>query len=97
LTVRTAVRTTPPWSAVIVTKVVAWTTEVVIVKSGDVVDPAGIVTLAGTIAAVGSELLSVTTVPPDGAGAPKPTLFWVVEVPPVTDVGLRERVASPDG
>lgn len=51
--------------------------------------PEGTVTLAGTVAALGLELVSVTTVPEEGAGTLKVTVFAVVAAPPVTVLGLR--------
>lgn len=45
--------------------------------------PAGIVTLAGTVARVVTELMSVTTAPPVGAG-PFKTIVAVAPHPPMT-------------
>jgi hypothetical protein len=71
-----------------VTPVEAVTADVVILKAA-VSAPEGTVTVAGTAAAVGLELVSVTTVPEDGAGTLRVTVFDVVTVPPVTVPGLR--------
>ena len=66
VTVRGAVRVTPPADAVIPTEVELLTLLVEIVKVA-LVAPAGTVTLAGTVATPVLLLASVTTVPPDGA------------------------------
>ncbi len=67
LTVSTAVFVTVPYTPVMVTCVAAETPLVTMLNFA-VVAPAGMVTLAGTEAAT-PELLSVTTPPPEGAGA----------------------------
>ena len=46
------------------------------------VAPAGTITEAGTEAAV-LELLSITAMPPEGAGALKVTVFPLIVVPPL--------------
>jgi len=56
-----------------------------------VVAPAATVTDAGTVAAAVLELESVTTVPPAGAAADK-VIFPVLDVPPITEVGVRTRL-----
>ena len=63
----------------------AETSDVVIVNTGDTLVPAATVTEAGT-PTPGSLLDRVTTVS-TGATALMVTLFNVVEMPPVTDVG----------
>ncbi len=64
----------------------------VIVNAGDAVAPAATVTDAGT-PTPGSLLVRFTTSPPAGAAMFRVTLFAVVEMPPVTDVGERTGVA----
>ncbi len=71
---------------VIVDDVVAVTLLVETVKV-TVVAPAGTVTLAATVAAVVLLDVSVTTVPPAGAG-PLRVIVPVLEAPPFTDVGF---------
>src|SRR4051794_8352661 len=74
------------------------TTLVVIVKLL-LVDPAGTVTLAGTVAAVGLSLVNATVKPPDGAAAVRVTVP-VEGLPPTTSVGLTftaESAAAGDG
>ncbi len=63
------------------------TVPVLTVKLADE-EPAGTVTLAGTVAAAVLLLDSVTTTPPEGAAADNVTVPCEV-LPPVTDVGLR--------
>jgi hypothetical protein len=46
---------------------------VTILKRGDVVEPAAIVTEAGTLTSMGFELVSDTTAPPGGAAPLKTT------------------------
>jgi hypothetical protein len=57
---------------------------------------AATVTDAGTVAAAVLLLVSVTTVPPVGAGPVRVTVP-VLFVPPVTEVGLAVRVESAVG
>jgi hypothetical protein len=66
----------------------AATADVAMLKAA-VMAPDGTVIVAGTAAALGFELVSATTVPDDGAGTLRVTVFVVVTVPPVTLVGLR--------
>jgi hypothetical protein len=61
-----------------------------------VVTPAGIVTLAATVATAVLLLVSATTMPPDGA-APLSVTVPVDELPPITEVGLNERDDSAGG
>ena len=75
-----------PYTAEIVTDVEDATPLVVMVKVV-LVEPAAIVTLAGTCAAAALLLLSVTTAPPAGA-APFSVTVPVELFPPTTDVGL---------
>jgi len=86
-TVKVPVAVTPLYVAEIVTGVLAATAVVVMVNAGDTVAPPATVTEAGTAAAAGLPLVSVTTVPPVGAGAFNVTVFKVVDVPPKTDAG----------
>jgi len=86
-TVKVPVAVTPLYVAEIVTGVLAATAVVVMVNAGDTVAPPATVTEAGTAAAAGLLLVSVTTVPPVGAGAFNVTVFKVVDVPPKTDAG----------
>jgi hypothetical protein len=90
LTVRVAVRETPPAEAVIVTLVVLETARVETVKFA-LVAPAGTVTLLGTVATLVLLLLRFTTNPPDGAGAVRVTVP-VLLLPPTTLVGFRLRL-----
>jgi hypothetical protein len=69
--------------------------KVVIVKVA-LVAPAGTVTLAGTLAAPGWLLASVTTVPPDGAALGSVTVPSA-ELPPATLVGLTLNAESVAG
>ena len=91
---RVALRVTP-FVAEIVTVLVNVTVLVLTVKVA-VVEPADTVVLKGTVATPVLLLVSVTTVPPDGAGPFRVTV--PVEVPPpFTDVGFSEtdvRVAE---
>ena len=76
----------PPVEAVKVTRV--WNdTSLVEAVNVALVEPAGTVTLVGTVATAVLLLDSVTTVPPDGAGLLNVTVPWEV-VPPYTEVGL---------
>jgi hypothetical protein len=70
----------------VIVDAVAVVTVAVVTEKVAVVDPAPIVTFAGTVA---TPLLldSVTTIPPAGA-APDSVTVPVAEVPPVTLVGL---------
>ena len=58
--------------------------------------PAGIVTLAGTVAAAVLLLESVTTAPPDGAALVRVTVACEV-FPPITIEGLKAIVESEAG
>jgi hypothetical protein len=75
-----------------VTPVLLATENVVTVKVA-VVWVAATVTLAGTVAAAGVLLLSVTTAPPVGAGAPSVTVPCEL-IPPTTLVGFRLKEAT---
>jgi len=59
------------------------------VKYGEVLAPAATVTLAGTEATAGFELLSETTTPLGPAGPVRVTLLEAVETPPATLEGER--------
>jgi len=78
-----------------VTAVEASTGGNVIVKLAYVA-PAGTITLAGTGAVTGSDVDSVTTAPPDGAGPFRFTRFAVYEFPPAIDAGdgVMELIAT---
>ena len=60
------------------------------------VDPAGTVTLPGTVADA-LLLESVTTAPPEGAGAATVTVFAVVVLPPAVEVGESATAESTGG
>jgi hypothetical protein len=78
-----------PLVAEIVTELEEVTTAVVI-ENVAVVEPAGTVTLAGTVATEVRLLESVTTIPPAGAG-PVNVTVPVDGLPPCTLLGLRVR------
>jgi len=61
-----------------------------------VVEPAGTVTVAGTVAAALLEL-SVTEVPPAGAAAESVTVPVELARPPTTEVGFKETPDRPPG
>jgi hypothetical protein len=63
------------------------TGDVVIVKKGEVVAPAGTVTDGGVAAIEVSELDNVITAPPGGAGPVSVTRLLFVGLPPTTDEG----------
>ena len=87
MTVRTAVRVVPPYTALIVALPGAVTGLLVTVNVA-LVAPAGTVTLAGTVATAVLLLLSETGAPADGA-APERVTVAVDVAPPVTVPGLR--------
>jgi hypothetical protein len=89
--VRAADFDTPEYDAESVTRVVAATLLVATANVAEV-DPAGIVTDAGTVAA-GELVVSLTTAPPVGAGPPRVTVPRTLE-PPVTDAGETETPVS---
>jgi hypothetical protein len=95
VTVRVAVLVTPPLAADIVTVVEADTAVLVTVNVALVL-PAVTVTVEGTVAADVLLLVSVTAVPPVGAGPLKVTVPWEVE-PPVTLAGLSVRALTAGG
>jgi hypothetical protein len=72
--------------AEIVTGVFTPTANVVMVNADETKAPAVIVTDGGTVA-LGLLLESVTTAPPVGAAPLRVTVFKVVDVPPITEVG----------
>ena len=82
----------PPADAMIVDDWLLLTLLVVTAKVA-LVDPAGTVTLAGTVAAAVLLLDNETVKPPDGAAEVRVTVP-VAELPPTTVVGLRLRVES---
>jgi len=86
-TVNVPGRLAPLYEAEIVTGVLAATGVVMMVNAGDTVAAPATVTEAGTVAAAGLLLVSVTTAPPFGAGPLSVTVFKVVDVPPSTDAG----------
>jgi len=86
LTVRIAAFVTPPAFAVILTLVTEVTVRVVTVAVAEV-EPAGTVTLAGTVATLLFELASVTITPT--AAGPVRVSFAVEGPPPGTALGLR--------
>lgn len=63
------------------------TAEVVIVKAGETVAPAGTVTDADTAANVGLVLARVTTIPAEGAALPRVTVFRIDDAPPFSVAG----------
>src|SRR5579862_3466623 len=92
-TVRMAVLVTPLKLADIVTVLTETTADVVTVKYGETIEPAATVTEEGTVTP-GSLLDRFTTMPPAGAGVFSVTLFRVVGVPPITDVGDKAGEAT---
>jgi len=94
LTVTVACSETPLRLPVIVTPTCAATAVVLIVKVAEDL-PAGMVTVAGTVAAF-EPLESFTTSPPEGAG-PLSVAVPVEGVPPVTVAGLREIEVNAGG
>lgn len=93
--VRLAVLFVPAFEAVMVVAPVVVAGNVGIAKVV-VVAPAGTVTLEGTVARVTTELVSVTTVPPEGAAADRVTVP-VTDIPPTALAGetlTEERFAA---
>jgi hypothetical protein len=86
VTPRVAVWVMPPADAEILTEVELLTLLVETVNVA-LVEPAGTVTLVGTVATAVLLLDRFTTVPPDGAALLKVTVPWE-GVPPYTEVGL---------
>jgi hypothetical protein len=95
VTVKVALRLIAPSVAEITGVLVAVTVVVETVKVADE-DPAGTVTLLGTVAVVVSLLASATTTPPLGAG-PRSVTVPVDGLPPTTLVGLSVRVERSGG
>ena len=88
-TVSVAVLVLPLYVAEIVTcSCLAATAMVVMLKEAEDAS-AAIVTVGGTVAAPGSELVSATTTPPFGAAPTSVTLFCDVVWPPATVEGFR--------
>jgi len=85
--VRVAVRVWAPALAVTVTGV-ELVTELVLIAKAAAVAPAATATLVGTLATV-ELVVSVTTIPPDGAAAVR-EIVPCADVPPVTVVGLTD-------
>jgi hypothetical protein len=80
-----------------VTVSVADTGVVVMMNCGEVLDPAGTVTDAGTVT-LESLLLRATTIPLAGAGPFNETVFMpVMALPPTTDVGYSEIADNASG
>jgi hypothetical protein len=86
-------RVTPPKAPEMVTDAEVVTVLEVTVNVA-LVDPAGIVTLAGTVAALVLLLDNVTTAPPDGAAAVRVAVPVAFALPPVTLVGEIDSVDS---
>lgn len=95
LTVNVAEALAPPSEELMLTGVLAPTANVVIAKVADVAF-AATVTVAGTVATAVFALVSVTMVPPDGAGPVRVTVP-VEDAPPMTTVGLRLNPLSVAG
>jgi hypothetical protein len=92
-TVKVAEPLPPAELAEIVTGVAVLTGTVVIVKLARV-DPAGIVTEAGTAASAGAELNNEIAVPPAGAGAGSTTIFAIEVLPPLMVDGTSVTVKA---
>src|SRR5262249_62380968 len=95
VTVSVAVLVAPLYDAVMTIDVDAATDDVVMLKL-PVNDMGGTVTLAGTLATVGSLLDSDTTAPGSGPGTLR-TMVPIEPLPPTTDAGLRFIVESVAG
>jgi hypothetical protein len=67
------------------------------VNAEETVPPAGTMTVAGTAATEGLELVSVTDAPPAGAGPFSVAMLPVVDPPPPMLVGDRVRVLMAGG
>src|SRR5690348_8240731 len=80
-----------------VTTVLAVTFVVVIVNGADEVCPAFTVTLAGTIATAGFELVTAATTPDGPAGPVRVTTLEGVDPPPITVEGDRVKEAGEGG
>jgi hypothetical protein len=93
VTVRGAVRVTPPYTAEIVTAVEP-DTGLVVTGNVALVAPAATVTLDGTVAANVLSLLSDTTAPPAGAG-PLSVTVPVEGLPPTTLDGFTPNELNP--
>ena len=87
--------TSAPCVAVIVTYLSAAVAKVVTVKFA-LEAPAATVTVAGTVAVAGSELLRLKVRPPVGA-LPERVNVPTDLRPPVTERGAKERLLLPDG
>jgi hypothetical protein len=95
VTVRVALRFTPPAEPVIVTGV-ELATAVVVTAKLTLREPAATVALAGTLATAALLLARVTTVPPGGAAALR-VAVPVACTPPTTLAGLSASVPSASG
>jgi hypothetical protein len=93
--VRTAFADAPAYEPLMVEDVVAATEPVLTAKVALVV-PAGIVTLAGTVAADVLLLASETTAPPDGAAVVRTTVTCE-ELPPTTEDGFSVTLCREGG
>jgi hypothetical protein len=91
LSVRTAVFDDPAYVAVIATVVVNETPAVVMLKVGEMAAPAGIVTVAGTVARAGLTLVRLMTAPCGPAGPASVTVLLPIVLPPRAGLGASDR------
>src|SRR5215831_20684727 len=93
-TFKTRLMVLPPYDAAMVTARPDVMAKVVMSNCTGPEEPAGMVTLAGTEAVLGSELVSVTTAPPEGAGPFRLTELPVTGRPPPVRRVVRTRDES---